>query len=451
MLSFPGGLMRGMKDLWLIWMIPVLAGIGYAAYSGGTGSTTHPYQIADVNDLLYLAAHTEDYEDAFVLTADIDLSGYTFNAALIAADTGGSVGELFQGVTFKGVFDGNDFTIRNFRIDDIYAADYLGLFGYAQNAVIKNLTLENVSIVPTAYDFQSVYRACLVGLQQGGTLEDCGVVGSLTGGRYFLGGIAGYSSGIISRCYADIAISTNQWGSSNIGGLVGNAEGGTVEDSFTIGSIYQGTSSNMGGLVGLVGPSGTTTIRNCYSHCSVIGDDENIGGCIGRLQSETAVVENCYATGVVQGQPPGSLGWYYGGFLGTYISGTVNNCFWDRQTSGLFYESAAGTPLYTFQMKTRSSFTDAGWDFVDETTNGTDDIWSICETTNYPRLMWQISAIDWVCPDGGTLTDFAFLAERWMMNGCDSNNACDGVDLDLSNTVDLPDLLLWLGIWLTAQ
>lgn len=432
----------------LLTVTALFPAVSFALYSGGTGISTDPYQIADVNDLLYLAAHTDDYASAFILTADIDLAGHTFNAALIAADTGGSGGELFQGVTFKGIFDGNGHVIRNFRIDDIYAADYVGLFGYTQNAAIRNLKLENIAIIPTAYDFQSVYRACLVGIQQGGSIEDCGVVGSLTGGRYYLGGITGYSSGVITRCYADIAIVTNQWGSSNIGGLVGKAEGATITDSFTIGNVQQGIdNANMGGLVGFVGTDGTTTIRNCYSHCAVSGDT-GVGGCIGRIQSETAVVENCFSAGVVHGRAPSYLEWYYGGFLGKYISGTVSHCFWDRQTSGLFYESAAGTPLYTSQMKTRAGFTNAGWDFVVETANGTNDIWSICETTNYPRLRWQIPAGDWVCPDGAALEDFAFLAHRWLMDECDTNNACDGVDLDTSNTVDWPDLSLWLDMWL---
>jgi len=31
----------------------------------------------------------------------------------------------------------------------------------------------------------------------------------------------------------------------------------------------------------------------------------------------------------------------------------------------------------------------AGWDFVGETANGTEDIWWILEGQDYPRLWWQ--------------------------------------------------------------
>jgi hypothetical protein len=39
-------------------------------------------------------------------------------------------------------------------------------------------------------------------------------------------------------------------------------------------------------------------------------------------------------------------------------------------------------------MQTASTFLEAGWDFVDETANGTDDIWWIHEGQDYPRLWW---------------------------------------------------------------
>jgi hypothetical protein len=42
-------------------------------------------------------------------------------------------------------------------------------------------------------------------------------------------------------------------------------------------------------------------------------------------------------------------------------------------------------------MQAQSTFTDAGWDFVGETANGTDDYWAMDGYTNsgYPYLSWQ--------------------------------------------------------------
>ena len=46
-----------------------------------------------------------------------------------------------------------------------------------------------------------------------------------------------------------------------------------------------------------------------------------------------------------------------------------------------------GTHLSNEEMKRQESF--AGWDFVDETANGTDNIWWILEGQDYPRLWWE--------------------------------------------------------------
>ena len=63
-------------------------------------------------------------------------------------------------------------------------------------------------------------------------------------------------------------------------------------------------------------------------------------------------------------------------------------CFWDIDASGQ-NTSAAGTRLTTAAMQRTDTFLEAGWDFVDETENGTDDIWWIVEGQDYPRLWWE--------------------------------------------------------------
>jgi len=118
------------------------------------------------------------------------------------------------------------------------------------------------------------------------------------------------------------------------------------------------------------------------------------------------------------------------------------------ETSGQV-TSGGGTGKTTAEMQMASIFTDAGWDFVGESENGTEDIWSICEGTNYPRLVWQIPAVDFVCPDGITIEDFVFFIEHWWDDNCDlSNDYCQGTDLDFSGTVDEADLEILVDNWL---
>ena len=40
-------------------------------------------------------------------------------------------------------------------------------------------------------------------------------------------------------------------------------------------------------------------------------------------------------------------------------------------------------------MQTTVTFLDAGWDLVDETDNGTENIWWIIEGQDYPQLTWE--------------------------------------------------------------
>ena len=71
------------------------------------------------------------------------------------------------------------------------------------------------------------------------------------------------------------------------------------------------------------------------------------------------------------------------------IRTTATASFWDIETSSQI-ASVVGTGLTTTKMQTTSTFLDAGWGFIDETENGTDDIWWILEGQDYPRLWWEL-------------------------------------------------------------
>ena len=93
----------------------------------------------------------------------------------------------------------------------------------------------------------------------------------------------------------------------------------------------------------------------------------------------TGDVTQCYSTGSVSGAGGGLVG---------FNGGVVTGSFWDTQTSGQA-ASDGGTGKTTAEMQTAKTFLDAGWDFVGETVNGTEDIWWINEGKDYPRLWWE--------------------------------------------------------------
>jgi len=227
-----------------------------------------------------------------------------------------------------------------------------------------------------------------------------------------------------------------------VGGLAGENKG-SIAFSFSTGVVNGGRS--VGGLVGYNSENGIIT--NCASHCTVSGF-ENIGGLLGNNgYGINCWVIRCFSTGMVTGTED------VGGLVGDNDANDVNiaDSFWDMETSSRA-NSDGGIGKTTAEMQTASTFLDAGWDFVGETDNGSEDIWKICEGTNYPRFVWQITVGDFVCPDGITTDDFSFLLDHWLENNCDeSNDYCQGLDLDQSGKVDQSDLDIFFEIWLAEE
>ena len=137
-------------------------------------------------------------------------------------------------------------------------------------------------------------------------------------------------------------------------------------------------------------------IENCYATGTVNGT-AYVGGLVGYAgvgdDWEDSWIKNCYSTGAVTGYPYMTTNPYsypfVGGFVGLGASWNIN-CFRDIDTSGQT-NSGAGPIIFgrtTAQMKQKTTFTDHGWDFVGEEINGPNDIWYI-RAGEYPRLTWQ--------------------------------------------------------------
>jgi formylglycine-generating enzyme required for sulfatase activity len=126
--------------------------------------------------------------------------------------------------------------------------------------------------------------------------------------------------------------------------------------------------------------------------------------------------------------------------VGENQDGAISNSFWDVNTSG-WPTSAGGTPKTTGEMKTKSTFTDVGWDFA--------NVWHICEGVNYPKLRWEVTRGDLVCPYGIDFTDFVVLASAW---GSQSdhphwNPECD-ISLRKDSRINEADLAVFCENWL---
>jgi len=400
-----------------------------AKYSGGSGTEAEPFRIGAVPDWQELMATPADWASHFILTSDIDLDGVSITP--IAPDT--STSYRFQGTPFTGVFDGNDYVIRNVDVN-MPGSDYVGLFGYlGMDGQIKNLSAEDISIVGR----WSV--GGLVGHSSVGTITNCYSTGSVSGNRY-VGGLVGHSSvGTITNCYSTGSVS----GYGYVGGLAGHNEEATISNCYSAGSVngvldvgglagyneeatisncYSAGSVNgvldVGGLVGNNIDDGVVT--NCYSSASVAGEDY-VGGLV--AFNSVGTITNCYSTGAVTGEDAvGGLAGYTGGTITNCYSsglvtgdlrlgglvgwhdGAIGNSFWDVNTSG-WTTSSGGTPKTTAEMKTQTTFTSAGWDFI--------EVWDIGENQTYPFLRTYLGGD--INHDGVVdFRDIAHLAESWL-------------------------------------
>jgi hypothetical protein len=414
----------------------------------GEGTAERPYIVHTAEQLGLVSLCVYEWDAHFRLMADIDLSSYpgdTFN--IIGNDqrpfvgvfdgNGHAIAHLTrrsQGQEFVGMFGyvaGAIAEIRNLALlePDIDASE-----GNCIGAMVGHLAEGNVANCHVVGGHVSGDGSvgAVVGDNQG-TVQNCSSSCAVTGGSP-VGGLVGDNAGTVIDCNATSLVT----GDDCVGGLVGRNVG-TIADSSTLcditGDVYVGgvlglnglfTSrdrdcagdvvgcrshgsvtgkSVVGGLVGYnfkdstiatccstgtvdgfetiggLAGSSFSSIIDCYSKAVAVGTQQ-VGGLIGYRHD--GIVTNCYSTGHVSGQERvgGLVGWNSGGSFGVF------NSFWDIETSGQ-KTSPVGRGLTTAQMQTAATYLDAGWDFVGETANGTEDIWWIDEGRDYPRLWWE--------------------------------------------------------------
>ena len=380
----------------------------------GSGTEAAPYQVVILDNLLWISTNSGSWDDKyFEQAANIDAAASSsWNSGAGFVPIGNSTNK------FTGSYNGQGYIIDGLYINR--STSDIGFFGYLLGADIDNLNLTNLEI--TGGDATSGLCGTA---DEGTTIDDCETAGSITGGIN-VGGVVGLCTNrvLINNCSStaivDGAVSTGgfvgrnmnadedddnkpvitncyatgnvQGSSRNIGGFVG-WNTGIISRCYATGNAHgtNSTRGRIGGFVGAVALEGGSTgkIDNCYSRGNVttVGDNSSytgIGGFAGRFFAG-GVILNCYSTGSVP-----TKGDNYGGFCGLFLNGSSTSNFWDTQTSGQS-SSFGGTGKTTAEMKTQSTFTDAGWDFVDETANGTDDYWFIDGSNNgsYPWLIWE--------------------------------------------------------------
>ena len=341
------------------------------------GTEDDPYIISDADDLaglsvivngLYTYANKAySFKDKYIKIADdatIDLAAHEWTPIGTKSNVyGGDIPEpdgssstTSTTAWFKGHFDGNNVPIKNLRITNS-DNDVVGLFGYALEAVIENVTLEDAYI--SAVDVRlGTYVGGIVALSDGSTVQGCKVVSGLITATNDNSKTSGYVGGIVGTSGKSLYNATFQ--SSNAshvtdctngakiisaaqytGGIVGiNGTANTAQTKVyctVTGCTNQGqievdsgsTSSKFyaGGIAG----GNLTTITNCKNEADVKNTTGHAAGIAGHFEGKKTyiadgahvLIETCRNTGAISGYS------YVGGIVAYSYSGTdaaIANC-----------------------------------------------------------------------------------------------------------------------------
>lgn len=338
------------------------------------------YAVNNISDFKELLAFGQNDTLKFRLKNDLDL----------AAEPGLYIPYL------AGEFDGNGHEISNLSFDFDFVS-HVGLFGYlAPGGKVTRVGVDNVNVTGTS----SV--GGLAGYSAG-IVSNSHAIGSVTGdvsgtgNEGCFGGLVGHNvKGTVSNCYAAANVTGDRWA----GGLVGLNEEGAVSNSYSTGSVNG--NMDIGGLVG----RNWGTVSNSYSIADATGE-YSVGGLVG---GNFDTVSNSYSTGNVTGNEEvgglvgineGTLSKSYsigsvsgnedvGGLVGQNY-GTVHDSFWDTETSGQA-TSDGGIGKTTTEMQDIATFSGATWNIVtvaNPSIRNTSYIWNIVDDETYPFLSWQ--------------------------------------------------------------
>lgn len=283
-----------------------------------------------------------------------------------------------ESTPFTGNLDGKGYSISGMTINRPTEL-YLGLFGYVDGGVEKS-RIENLEIIDSNI-IGNYYLGVLSGYLVNSLVSNVQVIGNIQGWNVMGGITSVLDDSNIYRSSATCTFNATGYPAYNVvGGLVGFIFSiSNIDESFANVNMTMQDASN-GGIVGWFAEYEGMEIRNSYAkgiiNTPTYLSGDYTGGISGPTNTDNAII-NSYS--IV------TMGEYASGCLYGYDYGKSPslNSFYDNTicTSSWSGDSASGRS--TAEMKTQSTFTNAGWDF--------DNIWGINPAINngYPYLLWE--------------------------------------------------------------
>ena len=275
----------------------------------GTGTEADPYLVGTAEDWVALNAKNSNYLSGkyIKLKNDIDLTGKTWSVRML--ESGGHLdgdGHMLSGLTQP-------------------------LFSWLSESTVVNLAVEADIDYTQLSDGPYKYVGVIAEQsEEGASLENCYVIGSVKGIGSAAGGLIGNvrTKTTIKNCVVDVDVeNTGGWsgGSYGAGGLVGCVSTSnclTIEKCYTVGTV-KASAREAGGLVGMeVYPEFTVTITDSAALQSDVSNGNYKsyeGRIVGTTYFSTANFNNVYGYEGMTGKYHAS-GFDTGGINGISVS-----------------------------------------------------------------------------------------------------------------------------------
>ena len=259
------------------------------------------------------------------LSGDIDLSEIVITRSAVASNW---IPVGTEEAPFTGTFDGKGYTIKNLALVEPEAKEgkaYIGFFGYAKDATIKNVTFENVYINIPCLDIdhsQGHIGAVAGSLEGTSTIENVTVKGDVqiyttqtANGASRVAVIAGgnsYGNVTMKNVHVEANEGSYLVANNNVGALAGQLQGKMVFENCSSNIDVTANKFFAGGLVGIA--AGDSYIKNCHTSGDIAvvagrenrhNDEYRVGGIAGGWadgKTKVCTLEGCSYTGKVSGK-----------------------------------------------------------------------------------------------------------------------------------------------------
>ena len=340
------------------------------------GTKEKPAEIHNLNDFMNMVEHPDYYYSIKVNTLDFESKP---TAPLFGRDN-----------PFCGTILGNGCVLKNVNIVS-NGSDSIGLFGATAMGNIFDLNIQNISVT-VADDVNVDYVGALIGYAEESVVKNVSVDGRIKGNSAYLGGVVGYFGGEISnvKFFGTFDISSAYAGGV-VGYLIGNAIG--LQCEILNNTILQNKGNYTGGVVGLLlnGNISKSTFKGGIS-----SSGKYIGGIAGFSQGNENTITQCEVFGNIstpQDNNSYCVGGINGGMIGQLV---VSDCAYEGNiASGTFNNRVGGISGMAFAVNKSV--------FIGDITSGgrVGGVSALCSEITQCIVRSSIKGIGELCKVGG--------------------------------------------------